>query len=147
MDFVGLRKTLRSYVAVLKDAGTHRELPEICKEVGLPHPPAEGTKFEKITHSFDALPNADLPRLAEHLLVRFPPSSENRNKIQDLLWESVAAPEIPKRSRREVARALSIKDICVDQEKFDCLLDLCLLFIHPGAPNLISLRSAGTIPA
>ena len=25
--------------------------------------------------------------------------------------------------------------------------DLCLLFIHPGAPNLISLRSAGTIPA
>ena len=25
--------------------------------------------------------------------------------------------------------------------------DLCLLFIHPGAPNLISLRSAGTMPA
>ena len=24
---------------------------------------------------------------------------------------------------------------------------LCLLFIHPGAPNLISLRSAGTMPA
>ena len=27
------------------------------------------------------------------------------------------------------------------------LLRLCLLFIHPGAPNLISLRSAGTMPA
>ena len=27
------------------------------------------------------------------------------------------------------------------------LIGLCLLFIHPGAPNLISLRSAGTIPA
>ena len=27
------------------------------------------------------------------------------------------------------------------------LTPLCLLFIHPGAPNLISLRSAGTIPA
>ena len=25
--------------------------------------------------------------------------------------------------------------------------NLCLLFIHPGAPNLISLRSASTIPA
>ena len=24
---------------------------------------------------------------------------------------------------------------------------VCLLFIHPGAPNLISLRSAGTMPA
>ena len=26
-------------------------------------------------------------------------------------------------------------------------LRLCLLFIHPGAPNLINLRSVGTIPA
>ena len=25
--------------------------------------------------------------------------------------------------------------------------ELCLLFIHPRAPNLISLRSAGTMPA
>ena len=24
--------------------------------------------------------------------------------------------------------------------------NLCLLFIHPRAPNLISLRSAGTMP-
>ena len=29
----------------------------------------------------------------------------------------------------------------------DELVDLCLLFIHPRAPNLISLRSAGTMPA
>ena len=27
------------------------------------------------------------------------------------------------------------------------LADLCLLFIHPRAPNLIGLRSAGTMPA
>ena len=26
-------------------------------------------------------------------------------------------------------------------------LDLCLLFIHPRAPNLIGLRSPGTMPA
>ena len=26
-------------------------------------------------------------------------------------------------------------------------VDLCLLFIHPRAPNLINLRSAGTMPA
>ena len=29
----------------------------------------------------------------------------------------------------------------------ECGFDLCLLFIHPRAPNLISLRSAGTMPA
>ena len=27
------------------------------------------------------------------------------------------------------------------------LVGLCLLFIHPRAPNLINLRSAGTMPA
>ena len=30
---------------------------------------------------------------------------------------------------------------------FVSVTQLCLLFIHPGAPNLISLRSAGTMPA
>ena len=29
----------------------------------------------------------------------------------------------------------------------ESMMHLCLLFIHPGAPNLISLRSAGTMPA
>ena len=32
-------------------------------------------------------------------------------------------------------------------QKTDKKYDLCLLFIHPRAPNLTSLRSAGTMPA
>ena len=32
-------------------------------------------------------------------------------------------------------------------EPSEPLEGVCLLFIHPGAPNLISLRSAGTMPA
>ena len=35
----------------------------------------------------------------------------------------------------------------VSRERLGGILNLCLLFIHPGAPNLISLRSAGTMPA
>ena len=34
----------------------------------------------------------------------------------------------------------SVDEVCL-------LFRVCLLFIHPGAPNLISLRSAGTMPA
>ena len=143
MDFVRLRKTLNFCVEILKNAGTHQELPDICEEFGLPPPPAEGTKWEKIAHSFDALPDAALPKLAERLLARFPPSPQKRNEIQDILWSSVAAPEIPKRSRREVARVLLIDDICVDQEKFNCLLDrLWVLETHATrVEEILSLSS------
>ena len=133
MDLVRLRKTLYFYVEIFKNNVTHQEIPGICEEFGLPPPPADGTKWEKIAHSFDALPDASLPKLAERLLARFPPSAVKRNEIQDILWSSLAAPEILKRSRREVARVLSIEDICVDQEKFNCLLDR-LWVLEPDAP-------------
>lgn len=123
MDFVRLRETLNYYEEVIKDNVTHQELPGICEEFDLPAPPAEGTKREKIASSFNTLPDAALPKLAERLLVRFPISPEKRNEIQDILWSSDSAPEIPKRFRREVARVLQINDICIDQEKFHCLLD------------------------
>lgn len=143
MDFVRLRKTLNPYVEILKNHGTHEDLPDICEEFGLPPPPADGTKLERIAHSFDALPDATLSKLAERLLVRFPPSPQERNEIQDILWSSVAAPEIPKRSRREVARVLSIEDICVDREKFNFLLDsLWVLETHATTvEELLSLSS------
>ena len=39
-------------------------------------------------------------------------------------------------------------DYGIDGFHFDeAKRNLCLLFIHPRAPNLISLRSAGTMPA
>ena len=149
MDLVLLRQTLTYYDEILKNAGTHQDIPNICEEFGLPPPPVDGTKLEKYAHSFDALPDEALPKLAEDLLVRFPPSAEKRNEIQDILWSSLTEPEIPKRSRREVARVLSIKDICVDHEKFNCLLDR-LWVLEPDAsmvekildPSYQSLRSA-----
>ena len=41
-------------------------------------------------------------------------------------------------------RVLEPKDV---RAEFDLAFRLCLLFIHPRAPNLTSLRSAGTMPA
>ena len=39
------------------------------------------------------------------------------------------------------------ESLCFFYAKQTPLSNLCLLFIHPRAPNLISLRSAGTMPA
>ncbi len=47
-------------------------------------------------------------------------SSADRNIIQDIIWP--AGPDIPKRYRREIAKALDIDDLFVDASKFDQLL-------------------------
>ena len=99
MNFVRLRESLRPQVVALKDAGTHQTLPSICGELGLPVLPDEGTKRERVTCSFNSLPDAELPQLAERLLAMQPPSPDVRNNIQDILWEAANTREIPKRSR------------------------------------------------
>jgi very-short-patch-repair endonuclease len=73
--------------------------------------------------SYAALPDAELPRVAECFLRLFPPSAALRNELQDLLWADVPGPEIPKRFRRELAQALAPEDLYLDPERFDKLLE------------------------
>src|SRR2546422_7408609 len=48
-----------------------------------------------------------------------PPASDVRNQLQDLLWADSLGPEIPKRFRREVARALDANDLYLDAQRFN----------------------------
>jgi len=72
--------------------------------------------------SFDALSDADLPRIAERFLENHPPAASVRNEIQDVLWAD-AAIDISKKNRRDVARALASEDIYLDARRFDDLLE------------------------
>jgi len=123
MALAGLRDVIRPHVLALSNAGTHSMLPTICEQIALPVPDCEGSKRERISASFDALPDADLPRVAERFLELHPPSPNIRNEIQDILWAKTASPEIPKRFRREVARALAVEDLYLDTQRFGDLLD------------------------
>lgn len=118
-----LRDAIRPHVLALKDAGTHEMLPTICEQIGLPVPNREGSKRDRISASFDALPDTDLPRVVERFLELHPPPPPVRNEIQDLLWVDMAGPEILKRFRREVARALAVDILYLDAQRFDELLD------------------------
>jgi len=97
-------------------------LPELCGTLGLPEPPPVGSKHERLCASFDALPDANVPRLAEKFLSRYPMSAKQRNELQDLLWEDMG-PVVPKRFRREVARAIDGVDLYLDARHFDELLE------------------------
>lgn len=66
MDLVALRQAIGKAVEGLT-MYTHAELGEACERLGLPEP-AGGTKRERVSHSFAALSDADLPMVAERIL-------------------------------------------------------------------------------
>ncbi|MFT3815774.1 MAG: hypothetical protein QM740_20810 [Acidovorax sp.] len=123
MDYAQLRNLLEPLVTGLKDAGTHTMLPTFCEELGLPVPPDDGSKRERMTASFNALADTELPAVARKLLIRHPPNATTRNQIQDILWNDSASPPIPKRYRREVARRLNSEELYGDARRFDDLLE------------------------
>lgn len=122
MDQARLRNVLRPLIYALKDRNTHATLPSICEKLGLPPLGAEGSKGERINASFDALSNDRLPCVVERLFEMYPPEASIRNKIQDLIWNDSTI-EIPKKTRREVARALVNQHHYVDAKGFDHLID------------------------
>jgi hypothetical protein len=73
--------------------------------------------------SLAAVPDGDLPQVAINLLGFYPPEPTDRNVIQDLIWTDLPAPAIPKRYRRELARAIAIEDLYLDGQRFHNLLE------------------------
>jgi very-short-patch-repair endonuclease len=73
--------------------------------------------------SFEALPDSDLARVAERFLRLHPPPPATRNEIQDALWALTPGPEIPKRFRRDVARAMAAVELYLDAHRFHNLLE------------------------
>ncbi len=98
-------------------------LPTICKSLGLPIPETDDSKRGRMTASFNALPDAGLPNTARQFLTHYKPKAVTRNLIEDILWSESACPEIPKRFRREVARAIAPEELFGDARRFDELLD------------------------
>ncbi len=76
-----------------------------------------------MTASFSALADSKLADVAQRFLKLRPPDPATRNRIQDILWSSSACPEMPKRFRREVARAIESDGLYGDARRFDELLD------------------------
>lgn len=123
MDYAQLRNLLEPLITGLKDAGTHIVLPTLCEELGLPAPPDDGSKRERMIASFNALADTELPEVASKMLIRHPPNATTRNQIQDILWDATPCPQIPKRYRREVARRLNSEELYGDARRFDELLE------------------------
>lgn len=123
MDILALKELLRPVVGNLKDKCINTEIPNLCRQLGLPIPEDKGSKRDRLHAAFDLLNDADLPRFANTLLEQRFLHAGLRNQIQDLLWENEPSIEIPKRHRRELAKALQPLRCFRNWENFKRLIE------------------------
>ncbi|MDX2576678.1 hypothetical protein PV332_14490 [Streptomyces scabiei] len=139
-DRSALRALVGEVVAGLGSL-THRELNPAFEQLGMPLVPDDaGSKRDRIEQSASQVPDAELPqvtrRILEQRFVYVSPSI--RYQLKDLLWEEDAPPEIPKKARRELARALDLTELVQHHDRFMRLLDRFWITEEPG-PSLDDL--------
>jgi hypothetical protein len=89
IDLAALRQLLENVTGLISTMHRHVDLGEECERLGLPTPPDEGSKHERVKASLAHLPYADLPMVADKVLAsQLPVDAVIRNKIQDVLWAS-----------------------------------------------------------
>jgi hypothetical protein len=122
MDIPSLRGLLRPFIGNLKDSCTNNSMPEFCTQLGLPLPEDGGDKRSRLHSAFDALSDDEVSGFAQSLVDRRMLVSGLRNQVQDVLWSDIPVIEVPKRSRRELARAMQRLDLFRHWENFSTLL-------------------------
>lgn len=123
MDLESLRKHVSELVFRIGVGGSHTTMAASCEKLGLPTPDPMGSKRERMEACVAAIENHQLADVAHRLLAQFSLSASERNGLQDALWTNEGFPEITKRVRREVARAVPIEDLFSDGRRFLNLLD------------------------
>ncbi|WP_455409904.1 AbiJ-related protein [Streptomyces hiroshimensis] len=119
---MALRQLLGDITALLGDRNTHKTLTESFTVLGMP-PADEGSKRERVEHSFAQVPDSDLHRLAERFLQTQSVDALTRNQLQDALWVEATPPEIPMRARRELARAIDPTVLVRHAARFIAMLE------------------------
>ena len=122
MDLAKLRACLEPGIVGLS-MYTHPMLGGTCADLKMPFPAKAEYKKDRMREALGALQDTSLVQTAELFLLLHPPNPAYRNQIQEILWADVSTPEIDKKTRRDVARALDHDDLYLHASKFDELLD------------------------
>jgi hypothetical protein len=123
IEIAALRGIVRSVAYRVGQSATHATLDEALDQLGLPASTSEGSKADRTDSSVAAVPDEELPEVARKILDSYQGlDAVTRNRLQDLRWAEQSHPSIPKRVRREVARALLWDDLLDHYDRFRTLL-------------------------
>ncbi|MEU8645052.1 hypothetical protein AB0C91_24370 [Streptomyces sp. NPDC048674] len=114
---------------------THRELTQAFEQLDMPAvPESAGSKRERVEESLRQVPDSEVPHLAHRVLGRrsLNLSPSIRFRLEDQLWAMDEPPEIPKKVRRELARALQLTELAQQHAPFMQLLDQLWLAEETG---------------
>lgn len=111
-----LKDCLWPWIASLRPG--HKSIDSECQKLGLPHPRIEGTLAEKMASSLSAIADADFVEVAHRYIASQYCTTEQRIRLEDILYEDLPIPRIPKKYRRELAVALEEMTIVADGERF-----------------------------
>ena len=110
----------------------HDDLGEVCAGLGLPEPPRRAesggqdlTKRERVQWSLARLEDGDVPVVARRILDGRLPDALHPvtwHAIEDVLWAAQGTLEIPRKTRRDIARALDLGDVTAKPDRFMALL-------------------------
>ena len=130
MDLDALRELVGSVLNDFAALWRHQDIGVECERLGLPEPPPEGecSKRVRVARSLAALPDAGLPSVAERIVSGTMPLSSGpaaRFAIEDVLWAGRGFTDIPKKTRREIARDLDrVLDVLTRKaDRFMALLE------------------------
>lgn len=118
-----LMTLLRGHLQQLRQLHSHDELPGLCRKLGLPNPPGEGSKWERLAASLESGTGVNLVEVAKRILEYFPPSAAERNALQELLWKDDGSPSISKKVRRDIAERFEPDDLFIHAGNFEKLLE------------------------
>lgn len=118
-NFESLRRSVDASLRTFA-GDTHRELDGLFARLGLAE--VAGTKAERIDGAIASMPDSELSRVAGRLLGESQLTGPRRAALQDAVWLAEGSPDIPMRTRRELARALDLEDLAYDPERFRAAL-------------------------
>lgn len=127
-DLVVLRQLVERVLDDFAGLWRHQDIGAECERLGLPVPPSadECSKRERVSRSLAALADTGLPVVAERLVLGTMPLASGpaaRFAIEDVLWAGRGGPEIPKRTRREIALDLDLDVLTRKADRFTAVLD------------------------
>lgn len=137
-DLAALRDALEPLTIGLAAVHTHPELLSVCASYGLPTPPTEGTKRERMIEVWSQVNDSQLPALAERFLQEGLRAAQHRNRLQDLLWAAEGHPVIVKRVRRDIATALASSELWLDEVGMSDLLDSLWVLDDPSGMGFLT---------